>query len=65
MRNMSNMRPCGSVLLPTKHLKLKARPGKLQTQYIGPFKVLKMTGHKAANLELLPAIKVHPVINVA
>ena len=46
-----------------KHLKLKDKPGKLQPQYVGPFKLLQMVGHNAAKLELPPGIKVHPVFN--
>ena len=48
-----------------KHLKLKDKPGKLRTQYVGPFKVLQMVGRNAAKLELLPGMKVRPVFNVA
>ena len=48
-----------------KHLKLKDKPGKLQPQYVGPYKILQMVGHNVAKLELPPGMEVHPVFNVA
>ena len=52
--------------MSTKHLKLEARPRKLQPpQYVGLFKVLQIIRHKATNSELPPAMKVHPVFNLA
>ena len=59
------MSPGDNVLLSTKHLKLKDKPGKLRPQYIGLFKVLQMVGRNAAKLELPPGMKVHPIFNVA
>ena len=53
------------ILLFTKHLKLKYKPGKLRPQNVGSFKVLQMIGCNAAKLELPPGIKVHPIFNVA
>ena len=41
-----------NILLFTKHLKLKDKPGKLRPQYVGLFKVLQMVRHNAAKLEL-------------
>ena len=41
------------------------KPGKLQPQYVGPFKVLQMVRCNAAKLELPPRMKVHPVFKVA
>ena len=54
-----------NILLSTKDLKLKGKPGELCPQYVGPFKVLQMVGHNAAKLELPPGMKVHPVFNIA
>ena len=65
IRRRSDISPRDNVLLFTKHLKLKDKPGKLRPQYIGPFKVIKMVGHNAAKPELPPGMKVHPVFNVA
>ena len=59
------MSPGDNILLSTKHLKLKDKPGKLCPQYIGPFKVLQMVRRNTAKLELPPRMKVHPVFNVA
>ena len=42
--------PEDNVMLSTKHLKLKEKPGKLCPQYIGPFKVLQMVRRNAAKL---------------
>ena len=65
MQIKSDIGPGDNVLLSTKHLKLKDKPGKLRPQYIGPFKVLQMIGCNAAKIELEPGIKVHPVFNMA
>ena len=61
----SDISPEDNVLLSTKHLKLKDKPGKLCPQYVGPFKVLQMVGRNAAKLELPPGMKVHPIFNIA
>ena len=60
----SDISPGDNVLLSTKHLKLKDKPGKLCPQYIGPFKVLQMVRRNAAKLELPPGMKVNPIFNV-
>ena len=65
VQRKTNIGPEDNVLLSTKHLKLKDKPGKLRPQYIGPFKVLQMVRCNAAKLELPPGMKVHPVFNVA
>ena len=65
MQRKSNIGPGDNVLLSTKHLKLKDKPGKLRPQYIGPFKVLQMVGCNAAKLELPLGMKVYPVLNMA
>ena len=65
MQRKSDMSPGDNVLLSTKHLKLKDKPGKLRPQYIGPFKVLQIVGCNTAKLELPAGMKVHLVFNVA
>ena len=40
VRRKSDISPGDDVLLSTKHLKLKDKPGKLRPQYVGPLKVL-------------------------
>ena len=65
MQRKTDIGPEDNILLSTKHLKLKDKPGKLCPQYVGPFKVLQMVGCNAAKLELPPGMKVHPVFNVA
>ena len=65
VRRLSDIRQRDNALLSTKHLKLEAKLGKLWPQCIVPFKELQITGCKVAKLELPPAMKVHPVFNVA
>ena len=49
----------------TKHLKLKAGPGNLSLQCIGPFRVLWMIRCNAAEVELPLVMKVNLVFIVA
>ena len=65
MQRKSDIGPGDNLLLSTKHLKLKNKPGKYRPQYIGPFKVLQMIRHNAAKLDLPPGIRVYPIFNVA
>ena len=65
MQRKSNISPGDNVLLSTKHLKLKDKPGKPRPQYIGPFKVLQMIRCNAAKIELPPGMKVYSMVNVA
>jgi hypothetical protein len=55
------------VLLSTEHLKLVGdnRSIKFSNKNIGPFKILKVIGTNAYELELPPQMKIHPVINVS
>ena len=53
------------VLLSTKNLHLKSKPGKLQPLYVGPFEVTRLVGRNAAKLRLPPAMTTHPVYNVS
>ena len=52
------------VLLSTRSLNLKRVAGKLKPRFVGPFKVCKLVGENAAELQLPEAMKVHPVFNV-
>lgn len=55
------------VLLSTEHLKLigENRSTKFANRYIGPFKVVRVVGQNAYELELPPQMQIHPVINVS
>ena len=64
MQRKTDIGPEDNVLLSTKHLKLKDKPGKLCPQHVGPFKVLQMVGCNAVKLELPPGMKIHPIFNV-
>ena len=65
MQRKSNVGAGDNILLSTKHLRLKDKPGKLLPWYVGPFKVLQMIGHNAAILELLQGVKGHPLFKEA
>jgi hypothetical protein len=55
------------VLLSTEHLKLvdsHRRTPKLTEKYIGPFKVKRVVGANAYELDLPPGLKIHPVLNI-
>jgi hypothetical protein len=56
------------VLLSTEHLRLagtgdQQRTPKLAEKFLGPFRVLRMAGPNACELELPPTLRIHPVIN--
>ena len=55
------------VLLSTEHLKLlgENRSIKFANRHIGPFKILKVIGNNAYELELPPQMQIHPVLNVS
>jgi hypothetical protein len=55
------------VLLSTEHLKLVGdnRSIKFANRYIGPFKIIKVVGNNAYELELPPQMLIHPVLNVS
>ena len=56
------------VLLSTKNLKTRFRAKnahKLQSPFIGPFKVSKQISKVAYQLELPPSLHIHPVVNVS
>lgn len=52
-------------MLSTRHLRLKANPGKLKPRFIGPFIVEQTIGSNAFRLKLPDAMHVHPVFNIA
>ena len=57
-----------SVLLSTEHLKLvdsHRRTPKLAEKFIGPFKVKRVVGRNAYELDLPPTLKIHPVLNIS
>ena len=55
------------VLLSTEHLKLAGsnRTAKFTFRYIGPFRVKRVVGANAYELELPPNMQIHPVLNVS
>ena len=55
------------VLLSTEHLKVigDRRSAKLHSKYIGPFKVVRVVGSNAYELDLPPSMKIHPVLNIS
>ena len=65
MRRSSDIHIGDKVLLSTKHLQLKDKPGKLRPIFIGPFRVIKEIGRNAAKLDLPASMSVHPVFNVS
>ena len=55
------------VLLSTEHLKLLGdnRSIKFANRFIGPFKIKRVVGNNAYELELPPQMQIHPVLNVS
>ena len=53
------------VLLSTKHLQLKDKPGKLHPIFIGLFRVIQEIRRNAVKLDLPVSMSVHPVFNVS
>jgi hypothetical protein len=57
-----------SVLLSTEHLKLvdsHRRTPKLAEKYIGPFKIKRVVGSNAYELDLPARLKIYPVFNIS
>ena len=55
------------VLLSTKHLKLVGadrRTPKFASQYIGPFRIVRVVNANAYELDLPARMRIHPVINI-
>lgn len=63
------LKPGDKVMLHTKNLSFKQGVRKLSPQYIGPFTIKKMVGptgrEVAAELELPPQYRMHPVFHVS
>jgi hypothetical protein len=55
------------VLLSTEHLKMKSAVGspKFAARYIGPFKVKRVVGTNAYELDLPVQLQIHPVLNIS
>jgi hypothetical protein len=55
------------VLLSTEHLKMKSVVGspKFAAKYIGPFKVKRVVGSNAYELDLPIQLQIHPVLNIS
>ena len=64
MGRSSDIHVKDSVLLSTKHLHLKDKPGKLHPFFLGLFQVIQKIRRNAMELGLLDSISVHLVFNV-
>jgi len=56
------------VILSTKDLKYQMvgrKTEKLMKRFVGPYKIKKIASSNAVELELLSAVKIHPVVNVS
>jgi hypothetical protein len=55
------------VLLSTEHLKMRSAVGspKFASKYIGPFKVKRVVGDNAYELDLPVQLQIHPVLNIS
>ena len=55
------------VLLSTEHLRMKSVIGspKFASKYIGPFKIKRVIGNNAYELDLPVQLQIHPVINIS
>ena len=65
MRRSSDIHIGDKVLLSTKHLQLKDKPGKLHPIFVGPFRVIQEIERNAAKLGLPASMSVHPVFSVS
>ena len=53
-------------MLSTQNLNIADRPThKLMERWAGPYKITKIVLSNAVELELLPTMKIHPVVNVS
>ena len=64
MRRSSDIHVGDKVLLSTKHLQFKDKPGKLHPIFVGPFRVIQEIRRNAAKLDLPASMSIHPVFNV-
>ncbi len=55
------------VLLSVENLKVvgDGRSPKLQSNYIGPFTIIRVVGCNAYELDLPPTMRIHPVLNIS
>ena len=54
------------VLLSSKHIRLRSDgTSKLQPKWLGPFKLIRMVGSQAAELELPRTMRIHDVFHVS
>lgn len=55
------------VLLSTEHLKMRGAVGspKFASKYIGPFKIKRVVGDNAYELDLPEQLQIHPVLNIS
>ena len=65
MRRSLDIHIGDKVLLSTKHLQLKDKPGKLHPIFVGPFRVIQEIRRNAAKLDLPASMSIHPVFNVS
>ena len=53
-------------MLSTQNLNIADRPThKLMERWAGPYKIMKIVSSNTIELELLPTMKIHPVVNVS
>ena len=65
MRRSLDIHISDQVLLYTKHLHLKDKPGKIGPILGGPFQIIQEIRRNAIKLDLLAFISVYPVFNVS
>ena len=66
-RRESSFQVGDEVLLSTAHLKMvgAARTPKFSSKYIGPFRIKRVVGANAYELDLPPQMQIHPVLNIS
>ena len=65
MRRSLDIHVGNKVLLSTKHLQLKDKPGKLHPIFIGSFQVIQEIGRNIMKLDLLASMSIHLVFNIS
>ena len=65
VRRSSDIHIGDKVLLSTKHLQLKNKPGKLCPIFVGPFRVIQEIRRNAAKLALPASMSIYPVFNIS
>ena len=64
MRRTPDVHVGDYVLLSTKRMQLKDKPGKLYPIFVGPFQITQEIRSNTMKLDLPAFISVHPVFNV-